>query len=69
MFGECNSQRQRRALDHKPKSFRITWKKGRMSMRKLNVATAAIVVATVLAATGAAFAQERAVKITGFGAG
>jgi len=39
-----------------------------MSMRKLNVATAEIVVATVLAATGAAFAQERTVKITGFGA-
>ncbi len=38
-------------------------------MRKLNVTTAAIVVATVLAATGAALAQERAVKITGFGAG
>ena len=40
-----------------------------MSMRKLNVATAAIVVATVLAATGDAFAQERTVKITGLGAG
>src|SRR5437868_6149356 len=37
-------------------------------MRKLDIAIAAIVAGTALAASGAALSQERTVKITGFGA-
>ena len=37
-------------------------------MRKLNFAIAAMLAGTALAASGAASAQERTVKITGFGA-